>query len=492
MNIPIRTNLLCLAALCFSGISAIAGDTPGTAKEPAVPGWKWGDPLSVADGRVVFDGEIRERFEWRDNWIDFNDAGDARDDVALLQRLRVGLKFKPAEWFSAQVQMQDSRTWFDEPGGPSTNREFVVNDSPADLRQAWVEFSHLAGQDLSLRAGRQVLSYGKQRLIGGFEWDNNARTFDAVRSVYKNGPFSLDLFAGYVVLHKTGDFNNSDSEDLLTGAYANYDGWNLFSVDAYAIGRSKSDLETSTIYSPGEQTDGNTSPAGDYVTLGTLWKSREKAFGPVDFNMEWAAQFGGISNPAGFGPVVAGNPVNTARQDLLAFASHVEAGYTFAGVHGKPRFHAEYNYSTGDGNPANGTSNTFQNLFPTNHLFYGDMDRFSWQNMHNIAAGWSWLPMEGLNIKMAYHLFWLADVHDVWRFAGQGPVGGVARYGNALNRNPSSFVGSEINLNTRYTLAKGVSVEGGWAHFFAGDYIGDTAPAADDADFAYVQMLFQF
>lgn len=492
MKTPLQMTLLCLVPLCFTGIIAVAGDQTGTVTESAATAWKWGDPLAVADGRVVFDGEIRERFEWRNNWIDFNDATDARDDVALLQRVRVGLKFTPAEWFSAQVQMQDSRTWFDEPGGPPTNREFVVNDSPADLRQAWGEFSHIAGQDLSVRVGRQVLSYGKQRLIGGFEWDNNARTFDAVRSVYKNGAFTLDLFAGYVVLHKTEDFNNSDSEDLLTGAYANYGGWNLFSVDAYAIGRSKSDLETSTVFGSGAQTDGNTSPAGDYVTLGTLWKSQEKAFGPVDCNMELAVQFGEVSNPTGFGPVVAGNPVNVARQDLFAFASHVEAGYTLPEVHGKPRFHVEYNYSTGDSNPANGTSNTFQNLFPTNHLFYGDMDRFSWQNMHNVAAGLSWQPLKKLNIKTTYHLFWLADVHDVWRFAGQGPVGGAARYGNALNQSPSSFVGSEINLNARYTLAKGVSVEGGWAHFFAGDYIGDTAPAADDADFAYVQMLFQF
>ncbi|NJL18927.1 MAG: alginate export family protein [Bdellovibrionaceae bacterium] len=237
-------------------------------------------------------------------------------------------------------------------------------------------------------------------------------------------------------------------------------------------------------------------PAGDYATLGTLWQSKKNAFGPWDANAELALQAGEISNPAGFGPIVAGNPVNIHRQDLLAFASHIEAGYTFLTAHGQPRLYLEYNYSTGDGDPGDGTSHTFQNLFPTNHLFYGDMDRFSWQNLHNAAGGIHWKPADKLTLKAAYHLFWLADTDDVWRFAGQGAVGGAGRYGNALNRNPSSFVGSELNLNLRYQAAPWFAIEGGYAHFFAGGYIAGTMPVedvgGDDADFAYVQILWQF
>ena len=45
--------------------------------------WHCGDPLSIDDGLVVFDFQLRWRLENRDNWIDFNDNYDLRDDMAL-------------------------------------------------------------------------------------------------------------------------------------------------------------------------------------------------------------------------------------------------------------------------------------------------------------------------------------------------------------------------------------------------------------------------
>ena len=34
---------------------------------------------------------------------------------------------------------------------------------------------------LTLKVGRQILSYGDERLIGAFDWNNFGRTFDAVK-----------------------------------------------------------------------------------------------------------------------------------------------------------------------------------------------------------------------------------------------------------------------------------------------------------------------
>ncbi|MGF1530826.1 MAG: alginate export family protein [Puniceicoccaceae bacterium] len=489
--LALGTSLVASISQSTTSATRQAAETPAEVK---LPNWKPGDPITLANGLLEVDAQIRHRFEWRENWIDFNSAVNFRDDSAILQRLRLGLKAYPADSLTVYVQGQDSRTFFDNASSPS-QREFVLNDSPFDLRQAWVQFDEVLDQDLTLKLGRQVLSYGQQRLVGGFEWDNNARTFDAARAIKRDGDLTLDLFAGFVVLHKTQSFNSSDSEDLFTGLYVNYKGWDKFQIDGYVLGRFKSDVEASTVFRSGNQTNGNPSPRGDYATIGTLWQSQKEAFGPFDFNAEVALQLGRISNPTGFGPLVAENPINTSRQDLVALALHLESGYTFNTVHGKPRIHAEYNFSTGDEDPNDGRSTTFQNLFPTNHLFYGDLDRFSWQNLHNISAGVRWKPAEKVFIKSAYHFFWLADTNDVWRFAGQGAVGGAARYGNALNRNPSSYVGSEFNLSAQYRASKWFRLEAGYSHFNAGSYIGDTAPVVgtrDDAEFAYVQSLFNF
>ena len=60
------------------------------------------------------------------------------------------------------------------------------------------------------------------------------------------------------------------------------------------------------------------------------------------------------------------------------------------------------------------TVETFQNLFPTNHKFYGQMDVFSWQNMHDIEVDLKVQPVKTVTLKAEYHAFWLASTDDVW------------------------------------------------------------------------------
>lgn len=460
----------------MSGPSGAAKELKGgVGTETSKDGWKFGDPLSFYDGAVSFDIQIRERFEWRDNWIDYNDNTDLRDDDALFQRLRLGVKLHPVSWFTAYAQMQDSRVFWDESGAA----DFVVRKSPADLRQGYIQLGPFEGMPpLELTVGRQILSYGDQRLVGGFEWDNNARTFDAVKLRYKGEGYWIDGFASYVVEHEQDAFNDPDVEDLFGGVYAHCEKLENWTAEGYVLARAKSDIDAL-----------NGTPAGDYVTVGTLWKSKKGAFGPWDFNTELALQAGEVRNPVGLAP--AGAVIDRTRQDLIAGAAHVEAGYTFD-YDWKPRLNLEYSYASGDDSPGDGTSNTFQNLYPTNHKFYGYMDRFSWQNLHHVGMGVTAKPTDKLKVKLDYHLFWLDTTDDPWRFAGQGAVGGAGRYGRALAGDPDNFVGSEMDLTLWYSFTKWFKVQAGYSHFFASNYIDDTGAASDDADFAYVQTVFNF
>jgi len=458
--------------------------------------WQLGDPITFWDGKATVDFQIRERFEYRDNWIDFSDAADVRDDTALLQRIRLGLRLDPVEWLSIYAQGQDSRTFFDDPSDGF--REFVTNDNPFQLHQANVTLKNPGGYPVFFKIGRQQLNYGDQRLVGAFEWDNNARVFDSLRLAYEWQDGRIEYFAGYPVFNRTEGFDNPNTHDLFMGLYLTTTNFvPMFDTDWYAFLRDKDKLTPSTVQAPGEQIDGATNPNGTYATLGTRWKSKKDAFGPWDFGGEFAFQVGNIVNPVGFGSVVGGVPINTGRQSLFAGAVHGEVGYTFDVVT-SPRLNAQMNWASGDPDPSDGISHTFQNLFPTNHKFYGYMDRFSWQNMINPAVGISLKPMDRMKISLDYHLFWLATTNDPWRFAGQGAVGGPVRYANALTNSPSNFVGSEIDLVFKYDVTKWAKFEAGYSHFFAGPYIKDTsapigAPrTAHDADFVYVQLLLTF
>ncbi|MEM9445977.1 MAG: alginate export family protein [Verrucomicrobiota bacterium] len=463
--------------------------------------WKWGDAIEFYDGKLRWDFQMREQFEWRENWIDFNDNNDQRDDVALLSRIRLGLKWIATDKLTLYAQLQDSRTLFDEPQGPVTNRELGLNDSPIDLRHAWFKWLPLEETPLSLKVGRQIWKYGEGRLLGPGNWNNQARTFDSLKLRYTDTAFWLEYFAGYLVRHTTDTFNESDSEDLVTGLWANVKEIPVFDAHFYTILRSKSDVDVNTIRTNVDnQSSGNNHPAGDYINLGTLFKSKKNALGPWDFEAELNFQVGEISNPTRAGNALSGVIINTARQDHLAFASHLELGYHLDHAW-KPRLYTEYNYASGDDNPGDGINNTFQNFHPANHgkdARYGIMDRFAWMNLHNLTFGLTIKPIKELDIRLAHHLFWLDSTNTPWRFAGQGAVGGNARFGNAIGRSVSNFVGNELNLIVNYKPYDWWNLQVGYAHFFAGNYIYETDPALnrstgqDDADFLYVQSTISF
>ena len=53
--------------------------------------------------------------------------------------------------------------------------------------------------------------------------------------------------------------------------------------------------------------------------------------------------------------------------------------------------------------PADGDTDTFQNLFPTNHKFYGYADFFAWQNIHNPALQLKLTPSKTVSLQADYH-----------------------------------------------------------------------------------------
>lgn len=554
----LRAFALTLTWLCLGGGSAVeVRGAPGEAL-PAMRGglrssimavdmpataWRPGDPLTWFGGGLTIDIGINERFEYRENWLDFNDDFDLRDDTALFQRLRFGLLIRPLRWLAMYAQLQDSRTFFDETSGdvgdasrgippcsagPTQGREFVLSNSSLDLYQGWAQIGDPDEPGWVLRLGRQVLAYGDNRLIGpGTPWNNSGRSFDAAKARYAADSFQVDLLAGWVVLHKNDRLNDPDTADLLAGIYATSRALPGHTLDGYVLYRDKSDVEFSTVFSEeSQQNCGNTVPPGEYFTFGVRLASGKGAFGPWDWNGELAIQAGDISNPLGFyavdpvsgerAPVerIGGRDISIGEQDLLAFAAHIEVGHTFK-TPWAPRIFVEYSYGSGDDDPSDGECGTFQAMFPTVHKYYGFMDLFGWQNLHNPAVGVMAKPTPAVDLILNFHQFWLDETEDPWRLSTQQAQGGQSRYGNALsggtpvpggsvlgkdveNGAPSSYVGGELDFMMRWRAAKWVQFEIGYCQFFAGDYVQDTAPVyanrrrADDARFGYAQMTFEF
>lgn len=405
----------------------------------------------------TFDFQERLRFEVRENTFDFNDSvSTINDDSWLLQRARLGIALRPSDYFSLYIQGQSSfELGSDRPNEPGIFGS--EGDDPLDLRQAYLK---IGNTKFNLTLGRQILSFGDERLVGSFDWNNIGRTFDAVKLHYENRLWSLDAFASSVVVPNSESLNQSDwldgnethRDQVFSGLY--------FSTKA--LGPQSADLYAFHLFE--NLAAGDTS----FFTLGTRIKADVVKTGGWDYEMELAYQTGELGG-----------------KDLTAFAGHLGLGYVWLKHSMKPRVFVEYNYGTGDQDPADDQVETFQNLFPTNHKFYGYMDVFSWQNMHNPALSLSVQPLPNLKVQLDYHAFWLADSTDAW-YRANGvtavrPVNGAA----------SRFVGTELDFSLHWKATKQLSFLVGYSHFFAGDYL-KTSGSHDDADFAYVQTTFEF
>ncbi|MBZ5578444.1 MAG: alginate export family protein [Acidobacteriia bacterium] len=68
--------------------------------------------------------------------------------------------------------------------------------NPADLRLGWVQIGNSETSPVTVRVGRQPLSFGEGRLVSDPNWSNVGRSFDAVRMTVHYGPVRLDAFTG--------------------------------------------------------------------------------------------------------------------------------------------------------------------------------------------------------------------------------------------------------------------------------------------------------
>lgn len=447
-----------ISLMLLTAGSAIAGPpVTESAKSPAPPPPP-PNPLSFYGGKLVFDFQEKMRFEVRENNFDFNDGVNSlTDDSWLLQRARLGMKLKPVDWFTFYIQGQSSfEIDSDRPNEPGVLG--AEGDDPIDIRQAYFQFGP---KTMNLTLGRQVFLYGDERVIGPLDWTNLGRTFDAARFHYERSSWWIDVFAASVVTFDSDELNASDlfnnqgmgREQVFSGIYFSSTGlvpWQV--TDFYAL----------------ELHEDSSAGSTDFVSLGTRMKADPAKLSGWDYDTEMVAQFGEVRS-----------------RDLAAFAGHWGGGYNWLKNPWKPRVGIEYNFGTGDSSARDGHVNTFQNLFPTNHKFYGYMDLFSWQNIHNPAVSFSMQPAKSIKLQLDYHAFWLAETGDAWYRAN-----GVTQV-RPINSGAGSFVGTELDFTASWKATKNVAFQVGYSHFFAGDYLAATG-ANDDADFAYTQVQIDF
>jgi len=447
-----------------------------------------------------FGGSVRARYEVKDGFgipgvpgsIDFRDDGTDVSNDYWTERLRYRVGYKDT-WWSALVEGRSSFAQSDErwayfasptPAG-TVNREGKGPESDTvDLHQAFFTVGNPKEFPVTAKIGRQELTYGDERLVGAFAWNNIGRVFDTAKVRWQNDWFGVDLFTGCVVIPEDNKFNVDNDHDWLSGVYANFLKVPKHLLDLYFFSRNAD----SKAISAGSSPQAPQPSARDIYTFGFRLKSKPAELGNWDYSLESAYQFGNLEDRR-----LRGTP----RLEHDAWMAVATGGYTFKDVWGKPRLGLEYCYGSGDDDPTDGDHGTFENLYPTNHKFYGYMDFVSLQNIHDVRAICTLKPQSKLALNLEGHGFWLADTSDNFYTVGGAPRGGTGPTpGNNYGVNPGydAFLGIEVDVVASYAITRYAQLEAGYGHFFRGDYIKQSLSVigSQDANWLYVQAVFNF
>ena len=378
----------------------------------------WAIPASAGD--VTFSGQYRLRGEYTNN-NNFND--DVSDDSDVwVQRVRLTANAKATDDVSAKITLQDTRTW-------GATGQLSGDSANVDLHEAYVNVSDVFGTPVSLRAGRQELAYGDERLIGSFGWSNNGRAFEAFKLMYSNDAVNVDAFTATI------------TEDGAAGDDTYFNG-------VYATLKQLVPNNTLDVYLL--QLTSGTSDSATTYTLGARLKG---AVAGVDYTVELPYQFGEA----------------TSTTDISAWAFAAKVGYTLP-TPMKIRVGAEYDLATGQ-DPDETDVTVFNNLFPTNHAHFGIADVANVNQWSNMQA-WSVNASVDLNEKTRLYVAY-------WDFTEQ----------ETTAAGESDDLGSEIDLIATYKYNNNLNIEAGAARFMPGDAAG-TDP--DDRDWAYLQITANF
>lgn len=261
-------------------------------------------PLN-ADGSwwASFGGQVRERLEvWRD--FAFRRSGGNAEYLQSRFRLHGDFHFTPA--FRFFLELKSAHT---------TDRELPMGRRPLDtdvldIQNAFVEWNLFPSNEakVTLRAGRQELAFGKQRLISPLDWGNSRRTFDALSATLQLPAWTLTAFCGRVVIVEQYRTNRSDDDTHIYGVYASHKLSKALTLDIYGLGFKNE-------------------AAAFNGTMGTerRWTLGTRLGGGIagtgfDFDLEGAVQFGTIGG-----------------QDIRACMLASQLGYTFAKAPATPR-----------------------------------------------------------------------------------------------------------------------------------------------------------
>ncbi len=493
------------------------------------PYWAFDPPKSPLFDlkNLTFSGDMRVRPEIRtnSNFGVSQGPGTGRvsgaNDWYVQQWMRLGINYSLSPDVDFFVQPQWAKNWGAASNVTAGNSAIngagcgaggticsndPFNNGQADslfLRQAFIMIRNVGVQGLSIKAGRQLMVMGDHRIFGHFDWANTGFSHDGVTLQYQKPTW--EVWAGWLMPFDA-EFNGFGTQSTSFGVMPQG-----APTSTAAKAGAQSDLffarltfkpiaglsfEPLWIWQRNGAVQGSTGAAVTEAlaahangqsrhTVGARLALRKGLF---DGSAEAYHQFGSMD-------------IGQSGQQthINAYALAAEGGITLP-VPWSPRIGLEFNMASGDGDAracqsgnvaaCNGTSNTFENLYPTNHIVMGYADIMAWRNMVAYSASLQFIPFDyaANHFEFRYWNFRKQTNGDCWYRAAQNC------YFNASNG--SNHLTDEIDfIYTLFFKGNKVAWQTGASYMFAGSFLDKQAGPGNEAvnqTWAYTQLHINF
>lgn len=265
----------------------------------------------------------------------------AEPGVFVAQRSRLNLGFKE-DILELRLSVQDVSTW----GDTRQILEIDGNDS-FSLFQAWAEVE--VSENLFIKAGRQVLSYDDERILGELDWAMQGRFHDAVLVRWEKPTNRLHLAAAFSQTQQQNEGNTFPIQGFFT--------YKTMQMAWYHHKWEKAQFSLLFLNTGFQKFDEVNLTEGDGVyyrhTLGSFFQTPLKV---IQLNGSFYYQFGKAA----------------PETDLSAWQAMLEATW-------KPKnwlYGLGVEVLSGTNQGSTGDNSSFFPLYGTNHKFNGFMDYF--------------------------------------------------------------------------------------------------------------------
>ncbi len=434
---------------------SVAGDEP---LFPCLKDRKLGD-LKYSAG-----AELRYRYMNEQNRLRPGGPGHSAYD---LWRFTPYVQANYNDFVGGYVQAIDASMFgLDAPYTPT-----VIDINRTDILQMYAELNlgEVGDGKLKYRYGRQFLQYGSQRLLSSLAWADTFRNFEGHKLMYSSSDWDIDAFTMQSVNGASGNinrpysFDQADQSRSISGVYSTFKGVEDNTYDFYYLYFDEKESSPTLM-------DGSRHTIGSRIAGKKPVKDGKKLVGTWNWDAEGAFQFGEDN---------FGSP---AYRDVLAGMVGALGGYTFEDVAWKPSIGGIFYWGSGDNDPATGTVNTFNVLYPLGHAYWGQIDNLAGQNLLDYGVQAGLKPHEKFTMVSQWHYFDQAQASNI--------IYNVA--GAALPGSGSSNLGNELDIVGTWTCSKAFNLQAGYLWFFYGNAVNNGPLARSDAEQFYLQATYSF